>query len=610
MAKRLPRQTNISGQQVDELHHLRHSFAHVLAAAVLELFPDAQFGVGPVIENGFYYDFKLPRTLTPGDLQKIEKRMKQIILQKREFKRQELPFADAKIFFKDKGQQFKVELIDDLEKKGTTYAGDGEEVNADETTNKALAAGKVTVYSIGAFDDLCRGGHVANTGELNAEAFHLNKLSGAYWRGDQKKTQLQRVYGIAFTDQNQLKEHVQLLEEAAKRDHRKLGKDLDLFSFHDIAPGAPFWHPNGMVIIRELERFWREIHDDMGYLETSTPIMNNAELYKTSGHWDHFRQNMFTLKVDDQDFALKPMNCPSSTKIYSSHLRSYRDLPLRLSEIGRLHRNEIRGALGGLLRVRQITMDDAHIFCRPDQIEKEVGSVFQLVKKFYKTFKLAPRFVLSTRPEKFLGKKEQWEAAEQSLQNFLKKSKVDFTVMPGEGAFYGPKIDISVTDSLKREWQLATIQLDFQMPERFQLEYIDKDGSAKRPVMVHRAIFGSFERFLGILLEHTAGNLPVWLSPVQVGLIPVADRHLKHAQKLGKELKEAGIRVNVDDASETVGNKIRKAALQKTLYVLVIGDKEAKAAKLSVRIRGTERLLAISKKGFLEMVKKQISQRK
>ncbi len=592
-----------------QLHNLRHSFAHVLAAAVLELFPDAKFGVGPVIENGFYYDFKLPRPLTPGDLPKIEKRMKQIIGQKREFKRQELSFADAEVFFKNKSQQFKVGLIDDLEKKGTTYAGEGEEVKAEAATDKALAHGNVTIYSIGTFDDLCRGGHVHNTGELNAEAFRLHKISGAYWRGEQKNVQLQRVYGFAFASAMELDEHLKLLAEAVKRDHRRLGKDLDLFSFHDIAPGAPFWHPNGMIIVRELERFWREIHDEMGYQETSTPIMSNAELYKTSGHWDHFRQNMFTLKVDDQDFALKPMNCPSSTKIYSSHLRSYRDLPLRLSEIGRLHRNEIRGALGGLLRVRQITMDDAHIYCRPDQIEKEVGGVFHLVKKFYRTFKLAPRFVLSTRPEKFLGKKEQWESAEQSLKNFLKKSKVDFALMDGEGAFYGPKIDISVTDSLKREWQLATIQLDFQMPERFQLEYTDKDGRAKRPVMVHRAIFGSFERFLGILLEHTAGNLPVWLSPVQVGLIPVADRHLKATEKLGKELREAGIRTHVDGASETVGNKIRKAALQKIPYVLVIGDKETKATKLSVRVRGSKRLLAVGKKRFVERVVDEIKKR-
>ncbi len=609
MAKRIPRPSNIPGAKENDLHNLRHSFAHVLAAAVLELFPEAKFGVGPVIENGFYYDFQLPRPLTPGDLPKIEKRMKQIIAKKFDFKRQELSFAEAKAFFENKKQQFKVELIGDLEKKGTTYAGEGEETQADEETNKALAAGKVTIYSIGQFDDLCRGGHVQNTGELNAEAFRLHKISGAYWRGDQKNAQLQRVYGFAFATKQELDEHIKLLEEAAKRDHRKLGKDLDLFSFHDIAPGAPFWHPNGMIIVRELERFWREMHDETGYLETSTPIMNNAELYKTSGHWEHFRQNMFTLKVDEQDFALKPMNCPSATKIYASHLRSYRDLPLRLSEIGRLHRNEIRGALGGLLRVRQITMDDAHIFCRPDQMEKEIAGVFVLVKKFYKTFKLSPRFVLSTRPEKFLGQKEQWDSAEQSLMSFLKKSKVDFTVMAGEGAFYGPKIDIYITDSLKRDWQLATIQLDFQMPERFCLEYTDRGGDQKRPVMIHRAIFGSFERFLGILLEHTAGNLPVWLSPVQVQLIPVGSRHEKHCAKLHKEFQVAGIRTAVDDANETVGNKIRKASLQKIPYVLVIGDKEAKAAKLSVRIRGSERLLAITKKRFVERVKEELTKR-
>lgn len=609
MSKR-PTQPSSEHQPDEKLHNLRHSFAHVLAAAVQELFPDAQFGVGPVIENGFYYDFKLPRPLTPADLPKIEKRMKSIIAKKLDFVRKELTFAEAQDLFRSRKQPFKVELVEDLQKKGTTYAGEGEEVQADETTNKALASGKVTVYTIGKFDDLCRGGHVANTGELNAESSRLHKISGAYWRADQSKAQLQRVYGIAFATKKELDEHLHMLEEAAKRDHRKIGKDLDLFSFHDIAPGAPFWHPNGMIIVRELERFWREMHDEMGYLETSTPVLNNAELYKTSGHWEHFRQNMFTLKVDEQDFALKPMNCPSATKIYASRLRSYRDLPLRLSEIGRLHRNEIRGALGGLLRVRQITMDDAHIFCRPDQMEKEIAGVFLLVKKFYKTFKLQPRFVLSTRPEKFLGAKEQWDEAEEGLQGFLKKSKVDYTVMNGEGAFYGPKIDIYITDSLKRDWQLATIQLDFQQPERFGLEYVDKGGDVKRPVMIHRAIFGSFERFLGILLEHTAGNLPVWLSPVQVQVIPVGLRHEKHCFTLQKEFQAAGIRTAVDDANETVGNKIRKAVLQKIPYVLVIGDKEAKATKLAVRERGKERLLAIGKKRFVERSREEIEGRK
>lgn len=571
----------------NRLDRIRHTLSHLLATAVLERFPEAQPAIGPTIEHGFYYDFKVDQPFTVQDLQKFANRIRELIKQKltmEQVNASSLEQADARLT----SNPYKHELFNELKRQGTA----------------------VTFFKIGTFTDLCRGGHVENTSEINPDAFKLTHVAGAYWRGDSTKPMLQRIYGVAFATKPELDSHLKLLAEAEARDHRKIGLELDLFRFEPFAPGVPIWLPAGMTIVRELERYWREVHDAAGYQETSTPMLNSAGLYKTSGHWEHFRDNMFTLKIDDQDFVLKPMNCPSSTAIYRHALRSYRDLPLRYSEIGRLHRNEIRGALGGLLRVRQITMDDAHIYCRPNQIEQEIRAVLKLVKTFYKKFNLKPSFKLATMPDHHLGDEAVWRKAEASLERVLKTEKLSFELKARDGAFYGPKIDIHVSDALQRDWQVATIQLDFQMPERFRLEYTDEKGNKQRPVMIHRAIFGSFERFLGVLLEHLAGRLPTWLSPIQVAIIPVGSRHVKPSTKLAQEFKQAGIRVRIDDANETVGYKIRKAERMKVPYMLVIGDKEVKSSKLHIRVRGKKKVALVTIKKFLEQVQREVVQRK
>lgn len=570
----------------ERLDGVRHTLAHLLASAVLEKYPDAHLAIGPTIEHGFYYDIDSPNPITPDDLPKFERRMRELI---------KADLAVEKLSIKkleDAGPSiakspYKKEMYEDLKKQKQP----------------------ITFYRMGAFTDLCRGGHVARTGEIDPTAFKLTKVAGAYWRGDSTKPMLQRVYGVAFFTKPELEQHLHMLAEAEARDHRKVGHDLELFTFDPVAPGAPFWLPNGMIVVRELERYWREIHDAGSYLETSTPILNNAALYKTSGHWEHFRENMFTLTVDEQDFALKPMNCPSSTKIYAHALRSYRDLPLRLSEIGRLHRNEVKGTLGGLLRVRQITMDDAHIYCRPDQIEEEIRGVLRLVVEFYTLFGLTPAFKLSTMPEQHMGDEATWRSAEQTLEHVLRTEKLPYEIKPKEGAFYGPKIDIDVSDALQRTWQVATVQLDYQMPERFKLEYIDAKGHPQRPVMVHRAIFGSFERFLGILLEHLGGRLPTWLAPIQVALIPVGSAHVEPCEKIAATFRDKGIRVGIDDANETVGYKIRKAEKMKVPYMLVIGDKEAASTKLQVRVRSRKDVVATTMTKFLAGLKREIAKR-
>ncbi len=567
------------------LDHIRHTLAHLLAHAVQDTFPQAKFAIGPTIEHGFYYDLDLDKSLTPEDLKPLEKRIKHLI-------KQRLPMtkvsdSEPGVVAFVKTQPFKQELLAEIKAKHEP----------------------ATFYQVGKFIDLCRGGHVENTGQINPDAFALTHVAGAYWRGDSTKPMLQRIYGVAFNTKAELDEYRAQLAEAAKRDHRKLGQELELFTFEPVAPGAPFWLPNGMIVVRQLEAYWRQVHDAAGYQETSTPILNSSELYKTSGHWEHFRQDMFTLKVDEQDFALKPMNCPSSTRIFAFRTRSYRELPLRLSEIGRLHRHELRGVLNGLLRVRQITMDDAHIYCRPDQIEAEIKGVMKLVKNFYKLFGLQPTFKLSTMPDHHLGDEATWRKAEASLEKVLKQEKVKYELKPKDGAFYGPKIDIHIDDALKRTWQVATIQLDFQMPERFKLEYTDADGSAKRPVMVHRAIFGSFERFLGILLEHTAGNLPLWLSPVQVQIVPVTSKHITIGKKLLKQLSDAGIRTHLDESNETVGYKIRKAEHQKVPYMVVVGDKEKSLTKLAVRVRGKKQVKTVTLKTWVPQLQKAIANR-
>ena len=570
------------------LYRIRHSCAHIMAQAVLEMFPEGKLGIGPPIEDGFYYDFALPRPLPPEDLERIEARMREIIAGNHPFIRREVTPEEARALFKD--QPYKLELIEDILQRGTDEYGN------------PLPPGQrpvLTTYRHDTFEDLCRGPHVEHTGQIHPGAFKLLHVAGAYWRGDERRPMLQRIYGTAWETPEQLEQYLWRLEEAKKRDHRRLGRELDLFSFHEIAPGAPFWHPKGMVIFRELERLWREEHDRRGYQEISTPILVHRKLWEQSGHWEHYKENMFLLEVEGQEFSLKPMNCPESTIIYRSRLRSYRDLPLRLNEIGRLHRFERSGTLHGMLRVRQITMDDAHIYCRPDQILEEIDGVLDLIYSFYRIFDFQPEFFLSTKPPKAMGDPKLWEIAEEALRQALERRGIEYGLKEGEGAFYGPKIDVQVKDAIGRDWQLATVQLDFQMPERFGLEYMDRDGAPKRPVMIHRAIFGSFERFIGILTEHYAGAFPVWLAPVQAVVIPITDRHVSYAHEIGVRLREAGLRVEVDDRSERMQAKIRDAQLQKVPYMLIVGDREQAAGTVAVRLRTGEDLGAMSLEAFL-----------
>ena len=582
-----------------KLNALRHSLAHIMALAAQNLFGKVKFGIGPAIENGFYYDFNVDTKqhelehettrINPGDLPKIEKEMKKIIKQNIPFIKEELEINEAIKLFKKIGQNYKVELLEDLKKYGTTEHEELRIMNYESRITKQnikkFKSKTITIYKTGDFIDLCRGPHVKSTGEIPSDAFKLTKIAGAYWRGDEKRPMLQRIYGVAFENKEGLNRYIKLKEEMEKRDHRALGQKLDLFSFHDFAPGAAFWHPKGMIIIKELERVWREIHDKAGYQETSTPILVKNEIFKKSGHWEHYRENMFFFENEGEIYTLKPMNCPESTYIYSSKIRSWRDLPIRLSEIGRLHRNELSGTLTGLFRVRQITMDDAHIYSRPNQILEEVTGILNLIKEFYKIFKLEPSFYFSTRPKDAMGSPKIWKKAENALEYALKKNKLKYEIKTGDGAFYGPKIDIEIKDILGREWQVSTIQLDFQMPEKFELSYIDEKGRKQRPVMIHRAIFGSFERFIGILLEHYTGALPLWLSPIQIYVIPVGSRHEKYAEFIGSKLSVAGFRVEVKNENETVSKKIREGEIQKIPYMLVVGDKEEKTKQVRVRDR-------------------------
>ena len=539
---------------------LRHSTSHVMAQAVKRLFPGVKVAIGPAIEDGFYYDFAKPEPFTPEDLAQIEKVMAEIVKSNAPFERQEMSRAEAMRFFEERGEQFKVEIL------------------------KGIDAPTVSLYRQGDFIDLCRGPHVRSTGEI--KAFKLLSSSGAYWRGDEKNPMLQRIYGTAWLTQEELDKYLWRLEEAKKRDHRKLGRELDLFDFYDVAPGAPFWLPNGMILVRELEKFARENLDARGYQEISTPMLVNKKLWEQSGHWEYYQDNMFKLEVEGEIFSLKPMNCPESTYVYKRTLRSYRDLPLRYSEMGRDHRNERSGTLTGLVRVRQFTQDDAHIFLRPDQLQDEITSLLDLVRQWYKTFTLEPTFKLSTRAEKYLGTLEQWDAAEAALADALKASGTEFTLNAGDANFYGPKIDIDVYDALGRAWQVATIQCDLTMlPERFQLEYIDTDGQPKRPVAIHRAIYGSYERFIGILTEHFAGAFPTWLAPVQARVIPISEKFGDYGRKVHERLRAARIRAELDDRNEKLGYRIREAQLRKVPYMLVCGGREAENETVSLRHR-------------------------
>ncbi len=564
----------------------RHSLAHLLAATVLEKWPKAKLAIGPDIENGFYYDIDFGKeTIIEADLKGLEKRMTHLIKQNLDFKRSEKNIDEALKESKDQQDPYKTEIIHDLKNDGES---------------------KVSFYSVGNFQDLCRGPHVQNTKEIKVGSFKLNKLAGAYWRGDEKNRMLTRIYGLAFDTKEELDTYLTMMAEAEKRDHRKLGKELDLFMNHELAQGMPFLLPKGMTLFLQLLRFIREKSYGFDYQEVRTPHLINTELWKISGHWDHYQEDMFCLHHadDDIDLGIKPMNCPAHMLIFKRDLKSYKDLPLRLAETSTLYRNEKSGTLHGLTRVRSLSQDDSHIFVRPDQVLTEISTLLKKVQDIYQIFKLEiDEIHLSTRPESFLGKKEVWDAAEANLKQALEESKLDYQVNEGDGAFYGPKIDVKVKDAIGRQWQLATIQLDFQMPARFDLKYTDADGSFKTPIVIHRALLGSAERFLGVIIEHFAGAFPVWLSPVQVKIISVAEAHIIACQKLMNELQTEGIRVELDDNNETVSNKIRKATKEKIPHILVIGDKETKTKTLTVRDRGSQETRNISQIDFINEIK-------
>jgi threonyl-tRNA synthetase len=556
----------------DPLDPMRHSAAHVMAEAVLDLFPGTKLGIGPAIQDGFYYDFQLDRPLKPEDLEKIEARMAESVKADHPFVRRELSPEEGRAFFLERDQPFKVEILDDL-------------------ASKAEASGSpmppTTVYEHGPFVDLCRGPHVESTGRIGP--FKLLAISGAYWRGDQSRPSLQRVYGTVWSTQEELDKYLWQRAEAKKRDHRRLGVQLDLFSFHDVSPGAAFWHPKGWRLYQTLRDAMRENQEKRGYQEIYTPPLVHRKLWEQSGHWEHYRDSMYLVEVDKEQFSLKPMNCPESTYIYKSRVRSYRDLPLRLSEYGVLHRSEKSGVFSGLTRVRHFVTDDGHIFIRPDQIGAEIEALMGEIREAYSWFGLEPTLTFGTMPEKHLGEPAVWEETEAIMKAELDKSGLKYRVKPKDGAFYAPKIDIQVEDALGREWQTATIQVDrLMLPERFDLWYIDEEGQQQRPVAIHRAIYGSLERFIGVLIEHFAGALPFWCSPVQAVVIPIADRHVAAADELASVLRGRGLRVEVDASSNRMQNKIRLAQEQKVPYMVVLGDREVEARTASPRTRAGE----------------------
>lgn len=562
----------------------RHSSSHVLAQAVKHLFPETKLGIGPAITDGYYYDFDVKENFTPEDLEKIEKEMEKIVQQDLPFERSELSREEALKLFNEMGEPYKVELINDLPEDAV-----------------------ISCYKQGDFVDLCAGPHVPSTGKL--KAIKLMSLAGAYWRGSEKNKMLQRIYGTSFPKKSLLDEYLFRLEEAKKRDHRKLGAELDLFSIQEEGPGFPFFHPKGMIVRNELEKFWREQHEKAGYQEIRTPIILNRSLWEQSGHWDHYRENMYFTKIDDIDFAVKPMNCPGSILVYKTRLHSYRDFPIRLAELGLVHRHEMSGVLHGLMRVRCFTQDDAHIFMLPSQIKDEIIRVIDLIDNFYKVFGFKYHVELSTKPEKAMGSDEIWDLATNALKEALAAKGMDFKINEGDGAFYGPKIDFHLMDCLGRTWQCGTIQLDFLMPEKFDLTYVGEDGQKHRPVMIHRVVFGSIERFIGILVEHFAGALPVWLSPVQAKIMTVTDRSKQYAEKVADRLKEKGVRVEVDARNEKIGYKIREAQVEKVPYMLVVGDKEMESGTVAVRKRGEGDKGAVSADDFVALITKEIKEK-
>ena len=575
-------------QTEKNLEIIRHSASHVLALAILEMFPETKFAIGPAIENGFYYDFDLPRTLIPEDLIILEEKMRAIIKANYQFERAEILIDKALQDFEKLGQRYKIELIQDLAKNGNE---------------------KVSVYKSGPFVDLCSGPHLDSTGEIPADGFKLTKISGAYWRGDEKNKMLQRIYGVAFNDKKELKNYLSMLEEAEKRNHIKLGKELKLFSTHAEGPGFPFFHPKGMIVWNELINYWKEEHTKEAYQEISTPIILNRTLWEKSGHWEHYKENMYFTKIDEIDYAIKPMNCPGGILVYKSDLHSYKELPLKLAEIGLVHRHELSGTLNGLFRVRMFHQDDAHIYCMENQIKQEIKKLINLIDRMYKKFGLSYHLELSTRPKNSTGTDKMWETAENALKEALQEIKVDYKINPEDGAFYGPKIDFHIKDAIGRTWQCGTIQVDFAMPERFELSYIGEDGKEHRPVMLHRVIYGAMERFMGILIEHYAGAFPVWLSPVQAIILPVSEKFNSYAQKIFSQLLENNIRVEISDESESLGKRIRRAEKQKIPYMLVVGEKEEKEKKITIRSHGEKEQKTIQVDKFMEKIIVEIKER-
>ena len=565
-------------------HTLRHTASHILAQAVKRLWPEAKLAIGPAIDKGFYYDIDMEHTLTPEDLGKIEKEMSRIVKENLPITKSVMSRQEAIEFFKSKNEDYKVELIEDLPEDAV-----------------------ISCYAQGDFIDLCAGPHVASTGKV--KAFKLQSIAGAYWRGDEKNKMLQRIYGTAFEKKEELDAYLHLLEEAAKRDHRKLGKELGLFVIKEEGPGFPFFLPKGMALRNELENFWREVHHEFDYEEIRTPIILNKQLWETSGHWEHYRENMYTTIIDDEEYAIKPMNCPGGILVYQNEMHSYRDFPLRYAELGLVHRHELSGALHGLFRVRAFTQDDAHVFMLPDQMQSELMKVIELFDRIYSQFGLKYHVELSTKPDNAMGDDAIWEAATEALRNAIEAKGIDYVINPGDGAFYGPKLDYHIEDSLGRTWQCGTIQLDMNLPERFNVEYIGEDGQKHRTIMIHRACFGSMERFIGILTEHYAGAFPTWMAPVQVKILPISEKHVEYANQLAKQMRHDYVRVEVDDRNEKIGYKIRQAQMEKVPYMLVVGDKEMEDNSVNVRKHGGDELGTVPFDEFFNSIKIEIKER-
>lgn len=562
-----------------------HTASHIMAQAVKRLYPDVKLTIGPAIKDGFYYDFDTETPFGPEDLQAIEAEMKKIVKEGLVLEKFELPVDEAVSLMKEKNEPYKIELIEEHAEKGEA----------------------ISFYKQGEFTELCAGPHLMSVSPV--KAFKLTNCTGAYWRGDAKNKMLCRVYGTAFPKASMLDEHLKMLEEAKKRDHRKLGKELELFTIMEEGPGFPFFLPKGMVLKNLLIDYWREIHQKAGYYEIQTPIILSRKLWERSGHWDHYKENMYTTVIDDEDFAIKPMNCPGGILVYKSKMRSYKDLPLRMGELGIVHRHELSGALHGLMRVRCFTQDDAHIFMTREQIKDEIKGVVRLIDDAYNTFGFKYHIELSTKPENSMGSDEDWDIATDALKAAITELGYEFEINEGDGAFYGPKLDFHLTDCIGRTWQCGTIQLDFQLPERFELEYTGADGAKHRPIMIHRVVFGSIERFIGILTEHYAGAFPTWLAPVQVKLLPIADRHIDYVRQLQEKLEEAGIRCEIDDRSEKIGFKIRSAQLEKIPYMLVVGDKDIEAGTVAVRSRKNGDEGASTIEEFIERIQKEVAEK-